>query len=147
MVQLWDSLIRWPCAIHDLASPRCKPRDDATCRLRFPPELHPGFEAQTRKPSTGGFAAQTTKLLDTCHSRPRPPSRQVFQSLCSTCPSAVLTWSTRSIFHVLSHLSMTPDVSHTWLITWPLCVAPGFKEKTRYTICEPRKSNLTYNYK
>jgi hypothetical protein len=63
MVQLGDLLIRWPHAFHDLASPRRKPRDDATCRLQFLLEPHPSFETQTQKPSTGGFEAQPSKPL------------------------------------------------------------------------------------
>ena len=56
-----DRSIRRPRALHDLASPRRKPRDDTTSRLRFPSEPHPGFEAQIQKPFTDGFEAQPTK--------------------------------------------------------------------------------------
>jgi hypothetical protein len=62
----------------------------------IPPEPHPGFKAQNQKPSTGGFEAQPTKPLDACHRRPGQPNHQVFQSLRSTCPSAILSWSTWS---------------------------------------------------
>jgi hypothetical protein len=63
------------------------------CCFRFPPKTHLSFEAQTQKPSTGGFDAQTAKPLDTCHYCPRPPICQVFYRLRLTCPSAILTWS------------------------------------------------------
>jgi hypothetical protein len=90
-------LIRRPCALHDLALPQCKLHDDTTYRLWFLPEPYTGFEAQTYKPSTGGFEAHPTKPLDTCHRHAQPPSRQVFRCLCLTYPSAVLTWPTRSL--------------------------------------------------
>ena len=61
MVQFRHPLFRRPHAIHYLALPWRKPRDDATCLHRFPPEPHPSFEAQTQKPSTSGFEAQPTK--------------------------------------------------------------------------------------
>ena len=51
-------------------------------------------------------------LLDTCHRRPRPLGRQVLQSLRSTCTSAILTRSTRSLLHVHLRLSMSLGVSH-----------------------------------
>ena len=35
--------------------------------------------------------------LEACYRRPRPPGRQVFQSLRSTCSTVVLTRSTRSL--------------------------------------------------
>jgi hypothetical protein len=41
------------------ASPRYKLSEDGMCCLHFHPELQLGFEAQTQKPSAGGFEAQT----------------------------------------------------------------------------------------
>jgi hypothetical protein len=63
------------------------------------------------------FACSATQrtnesCIGTCHLRPRPPGHQVFQSLHSTCTSAVLTRSTRSLLHVHLRLSMSPSVSH-----------------------------------
>ena len=58
-----------PLYSSDLTAPlpawTCR-RLNATSRIpphavTLPRKLHPGFEAQTRKPSAGGFVAQTTK--------------------------------------------------------------------------------------
>jgi len=69
---------------HDFALSRHKVRDNATCVLPFPLKLQLGFQAQTQKPSTGGFEAQTIESkayplrllrnLDMCYHHPRPPN-------------------------------------------------------------------------
>ena len=118
MVQFRHPLFRRPHAIHYLALPWRKPRDDATCLHRFPPELHPSFEAQTQKPSTSGFEAQTTNLpeeayplrllrpLDMCHRRPRRPLTK-----SSSAPLDLVNRRLDMVNtvtpHVLLHLSMT----------------------------------------
>jgi hypothetical protein len=74
MVQPGVIFIRWPPCLFissfaSMRTPRCRHVLSVSHR-----NLHPGFEAQTRKPVTDGFEAQTTKLLasSVLHTRPSP---------------------------------------------------------------------------
>ena len=118
MVQLSLLSIGRPCFLHRFASPRCNLCDSATCRPVPPRNLRPGFEAQTQKPSTSGFEAQTTNLpeeayplrllrpLDMCHRRPRRPITK-----SSSAPLDLVNRRLDMVNtvtpHVLLHLSMT----------------------------------------
>ena len=81
--------------------------------LRPKPKNRPPMVLHPKPPNPLASSVLHTRppLLDTCHRRPRPPGRQVIQSLRSTCTSAVLTWSTRSLLHVHLCLSMSPGVT------------------------------------
>ena len=71
-----------------------------------------GFESQTTKPPVSSVLHTRPPPLEACHRRLRPPGRQVFQSLRSTCSTTILTRSTRSLLHVHLRLLMSPSVSH-----------------------------------
>jgi hypothetical protein len=130
MVQLRDPLIRRPRALHDLALPQHKPRDDATCRHWFPPEPNPGFEKpQTWKPSTVvlrpkppnrprvAYSICSPHELDTCHRRPRPLDHQVSSSASVRLAQPPSWLGQHGHSHVLLHLSMTLGVSHPRSVT------------------------------
>jgi len=98
--------------LHDFDSPRRKLRDPAIyppissgTPPRFPPKSFPRFCGPN--PETVHRSSDSRRVSPSSSTA----WRQVFQSLRSTCTTAVLTWSTRSP-RVLLRLSMSPDVSH-----------------------------------
>ena len=106
MVQFRHPLFRRPHAIHYLALPWRKPRDDATCLHRFPPELHPSFEAQTTNLPEEAYPLRLLRPLDMCHRRPRRPITK-----SSSAPLDLVNHHLDLVNtvtpHVLLHLSMT----------------------------------------
>ena len=87
--------------------------------LRPKPENRPPVVLRPKPPnhSRVAYSICSPHELDTCHHRPRLPNHQVLQHLHLTCPTTILTWLTRSIPHVLLHLSMTLGVSHPRSVT------------------------------
>jgi hypothetical protein len=76
------------------------------------------FEAQsTKQPASSVFHTRPPQL-DACHHHPWSPDHQVFQSLHSTCMSAVLTRSTRSLPCTLALVDV-PRCQPPWLVTRP----------------------------
>jgi hypothetical protein len=123
MVQTEIAFIWWP--LHPSWDSFVSTQTSRCCHVSSVPpwNLCLGFEARTRKPSTRWFCGSThqTAMSSVLHTRPRHSTHVTFilnspgANLLeprSTCTSAILTQSTRSLLHVHLCLLMSLDVIH-----------------------------------